>query len=149
MKRALKRLYSSVTDQNMPHFKTTLKELALFVEKEHKGGQDIGYILREMKDIKLTEPTKLPTTADEYDKAVWAEDYEEYREKKRKLEELKSMTYALVLGQCSPGVMTKLEGQEKYAEVKANWDRVGLLQLIQAICCNFKAKTKPYWALTG
>ena len=77
-----------------------------------------------MKDIKVTEPTKLPTTADEYNKAVWAEDYKEYREKKYKLEELKSVTYALVLG----GVMTKLEGQEKYAKVKANRDLVGLLK---------------------
>ena len=91
-------------------FKKTLKELAHFVEKEHKGGQDIGYIFHEMKDTKLTEPTKLPTTADEYYRAIWPENYEEYREKKCKLEELKSMTYALVLGQSLPGVMTKLEG---------------------------------------
>ena len=51
-------------------FKTTLKELVLFVEKEHKGGHDIGCILCEIKDIKLTGPTKPPTTADEYDRAV-------------------------------------------------------------------------------
>ena len=45
--------------------------------------------------------------------------------------------------------MTKLEGQEKYTEVKENQDLVGLLKLVQAICCNFEAKTKPYWALMG
>ena len=111
--------------------------------------KDIGYILCEMKDIKLTESTKSPTTTDEYDKALWAEDYKEYREKKCKLEELKSMTYALVFGQCSPGVMTKLEGQQKYAEIKANHDQVGLLKLIQEIFCFFEVKTKPNLALTG
>ena len=128
---------------------TTLKERALFVEKECKGGQDIGYIHHEIKDIKITEPTKPPATVDRCDRAVWAKEYEKYREKKCILEELKPMTYALLLGQCSPGVMTKLEGQEKYAGDKANRDLVGLLKLIQGICCNFEAKTKPYWALTG
>ena len=69
--------------------------------------------------------------------------------RRNRLEELKSTSYAIMLEQCSQGVMAKLEGQERYAEVKANWDLVGLLKLIQAICCNFEAKTKPYWALTG
>ena len=32
-------------------FKTTLKELALFVEREYKGDDDIGYIFRELKDV--------------------------------------------------------------------------------------------------
>ena len=99
--------------------------------------------------MKLTEATKLPATADKYDKAVWAEGYKEYREKKHTPEELKSIKYALMLGQCSPGVMTKLEEQEMYAEVKANLDLARPLKLIQGICCNFEAKTKPHWTLTG
>ena len=63
--------------------KTTLKELALFAKNEHAGGQDISFILHQMKDIKLIEPIKLPATAGQYVKAVWAEDYKEYREKKQ------------------------------------------------------------------
>ena len=40
-------------------------------------------------------------------------------------------------------------GQEKDIDVKTNHDLIGLLKLIQTTCCNFEAKIKPYWALTG
>ena len=42
-------------------FTTALKELALFVEKK-------GYIAHEMKDVNLSDPTKLPSVAENYDK---------------------------------------------------------------------------------
>lgn len=100
-----------------------------------------------MNDITVTAPTRPSATVDKYVKAVWNKDYEQCGEKKRKLEELKSMAYALVLRQCSPCIMMKLEGKYGYINVKKNRDLRGLLNLIEAICCNFDAKTKPYWVL--
>ena len=105
-------------------FRTPLKELALSVEHAYKGSQHIGYIFRELRDVSSTEPTRPGARADKFNKAVWAEDYKEYQVKKRKLEELKSMAYALVLGQCSPIIITELEGQEKYATIKNILDLV-------------------------
>ena len=49
-------------------FKTTLKELALYVEHEFKGGEEIGYIFRERKDVTATLPPKPTGMMDEYDK---------------------------------------------------------------------------------
>ena len=40
-----------------------LKELALFMEKEYKVGQNLGYIFQEFIDVELTElPKTLPNS---------------------------------------------------------------------------------------
>ena len=52
-------------------FTAILKELALCVEKEYKGGEDIGYIFRELKDVQVLLPPKPALEADEFDKLIW------------------------------------------------------------------------------
>ena len=63
--------------------KTTLKELALS---------------RELKDKTVNLPAKPTRETDEYGRVIWSEKYKRAGEKQRKLEELKSMDLALVLG---------------------------------------------------
>ena len=57
------------------------------------------------------------------------------------------MSFALGLGQSSPGVISKLEGQSGHAAVHKNRDLLGLLTLIQGICCKCEKNTKSYQAL--
>ena len=64
-----------------------------------------------------------------------------------KLEQLKSVAFALVLGQSSSGVISRLEGQTEHAAVHKNRDLLGLLTLIQGTCCKFETNTNLYWAL--
>ena len=87
------------------------------MEREFKGGDKIGYIFRELKDITIELPPKPTGVMDDYDKVIWSNSYKEKSEKKAALEELKSMAFALVLGQSSPGVVLKLEGQTGFSKV--------------------------------
>ena len=70
-----------------------------------------------MRDVVATLPTKSTGVTDEYGKVIWSEKYKRASEKEQKLVELKSMACALVLGQSSLGVISKLEGQEGYGKV--------------------------------
>jgi hypothetical protein len=53
------------------------------------------------------------------------------------LEENKKHVYALVIGQCSSNLDSKLQGSATFAQAKADQDVVQLLLVIQGYCCPF------------
>ena len=114
--------------EHAAQFATTLKELALYVDKEYKGGEDIGYIFRELTDVQVLLPPKPAPEADEFDMLIWQEKYKDKREKLRRLEESKSKAFALALGQRSPNVTNKLESQPGHKKIRETRDILGLLK---------------------
>ena len=58
--------------EHAAQFKTTLKELALYVECKFKGVDDIGYILWELKNVVVTFHAKPTGVTDEYNKVIWS-----------------------------------------------------------------------------
>ena len=122
-----------------------MKETALFVEREYKGENDIGYIFRELRDVVLDLPPKSTGVTDEYDKVIWSENYKRASERMNKLAELKAMAYALVIRQCPPSVVSKLEGQSGNAEIRRDRDLLGSIKLVQGVCCKFETMTQPFW----
>ena len=53
------------------------------------------------------------------------------------LEENKKHMYALVIGQCSPDLDSKLQGSAVFVQAEADQDVVQLLMVIQGYCCRF------------
>ena len=107
----------SAISQSMHHSLQMLKEPALFVERTYEGGKDMGYIFRELKDVVVDLPSKPAGVTDEYGKVIWSENYKRASERTNKLAKPKAMAYALVLEQCSPSVVSKLDGRSGYAEI--------------------------------
>jgi hypothetical protein len=53
------------------------------------------------------------------------------------LEDNKKHAYALVIGQCSPDLDSKLKGSAAFAQANADQDDVQLLLVIRGYCCHF------------
>ncbi|KAL7469297.1 hypothetical protein ACHAXS_009567, partial [Conticribra weissflogii] len=68
--------------------------------------------------------------------------------KKNILEQTGKRAYALIKGQCSPALVTKLEGTPGYENAEKNQNVCELLELIRAICCQFDINTQGTHALT-
>ena len=96
--------------------------------------------------MQVVLPAKPAPDADEFD-VIWQEEYKDKREKLRRLEENKSKAFTLTIGKFSLNVTNKLEGQPECRKVRETINVLGLLKLIQAICCKFESSIKPYWAL--
>jgi hypothetical protein len=62
------------------------------------------------------------------------------------LEENKKHTYALVIGQCSSNLDSKLQGSTAFAQAKADQDVVQLLLVIRGYCCHFDDHQQSMWA---
>jgi hypothetical protein len=63
------------------------------------------------------------------------------------LEENKKRAYALVIGQCSPDLDSKLQGSTAFVQAKADQDVVQLLLVIQGYCCRFDDHQQSMYAL--
>ena len=63
------------------------------------------------------------------------------------LEENKKHAYALVIGQCSPNLDSKLQESATFVHAAADQDAVKLLLVIQGYCCHFDNHQQSTWAL--
>lgn len=121
--------------------------LANHIQRKYtKGGPDIAESIRNGKLLDVVLPPK-PVDADEFDKRIWFHKYERASNKKNMLEQTGKRAYALIKGQCSPALITKLEGTPGYENAEKNQNVCDLLELIQGICCQFDVNTQGTHAL--
>ncbi len=78
---------------------------------------------------------------------IWKEELREKRTQSLQIEESKKRAYALVMGQCSPELVSKIRGSSTYSAVNGSQDVVELLRLIRGFCCDFGAGQQSTWAL--
>ena len=78
---------------------------------------------------------------------IWKEELREKQTQSVQIEESKKRAYALVMGQCSPEPVSKIQGSTTYATVNRSQDVVELLRLVRGYCCDFGAGQQSTWAL--
>ena len=69
---------------------------------------------------------------------IWQQDVAAIKKRIVQLEENKKCAYALVIGQCSPELDSKLQGSAAFVQAKADQDVVQLLLVIRGYCCRFE-----------
>ncbi len=75
-------------------------------------------------------PTGTGRVVDPGTEYLWKEDVKEAKRKIALLDENKKRAYALVVGQCSPELVSKIWGSDLYAQANADQDAVQLLLII-------------------
>jgi hypothetical protein len=123
-------------------YQKTVEAIANHIQKDYKGGPEIAKALR---DLSLTVidipnyPTGISGTVDPGTISLWQEDVKEVKRKIALLEENKKHAYALIIGQCSPELVSKIRGSDLYAQADTDQDAVQLLLIIWGYCCSFDA----------
>jgi hypothetical protein len=103
--------------------------------------------MRELVAPTVTMPTYPADPNDQEAIQIWKEELREKRTQSLQIEESKKRAYALVMGQCSPDLVSKIRGASTYASVNASQDVIELLRLIRGYCCDFGAGQQSTWAL--
>jgi hypothetical protein len=78
---------------------------------------------------------------------LWQQDAAVVKKQIVQLKENKKRAYALVIGQCSPDLDSKLRGSAAFVQAEADQDAVQLLLVIQGYCCCFNDHQQSTWAL--
>ena len=131
-----------------------LREIAIFVGKEYKHGNDIANVVESLKipdiDVDKPETPSVPigsTKLDPTDEAIWKEEVKLFVQRKSSLSMNLKKLYALIWGQCSDGMRAEIEANHAYEEMKNKLDTIGLLKAIRGVTHSFKAQVNALQSL--
>jgi len=82
-------------------------------------------------------------------KLIWEKALKKAINKKEEVEEGNKKLFALLIGQCSPAMVTKLEGSPGYDALYAAQDGIGLLATIRGIMCGVEQHLQPTWSIVS
>jgi hypothetical protein len=133
-------------------YKKTEDAIANHIQREYKGGVDIAKAIKVLSLPTLQVPGYPKAKAGETavnpgDIYIWQQDVASVKKQIVQLEENKKHTYALVIGQCSPDLDSKLQGSTAFVQAEADQDVVQLLLVIQGYCCHFDNHQQSTYAL--
>ncbi len=107
-------------------YQKTLDTIANHIQRDYKGGPEIAKkAIRDMLVPVINVPP-YPTPAnpgDEVDpgaKFIWQQEVQEAMKMIALLVENKKQAYALILGQCSPELVSKIQGLNAYVQADAD-----------------------------
>ena len=128
-------------------YERSVDTIARYAQEQYKSGADVTLAMRELVAPSVIMPV-FPTDPNNQEALqIWKEELCEKRTQSVQIEESKKRAYALVMGQCSPDLVSKIRGSGTYATVNASQDVVELLRLIRGYCCDYGAGQQSTWAL--
>mgnify|MGYP006166379963 FL=1 len=128
-------------------YERSVDAIARYVQEQYKSGADVALAMRELVAPSVTMPVFPADPNDQEALQIWKEELREKRTQSVQIEESKKRAYALVMGQCSPDLVSKIRGSGTYTTVNASHDVVELLRLVRGYCCDFGAGQQSTWAL--
>jgi hypothetical protein len=133
-------------------FISSRDEIILYVQEKYEQGAVIAEAMRTLmlKDITLPpypKPKPGATTLEDGEAFLWQQEVTEKKKAIVKANDNKNRAYALVLGQCSPELTSKVKASNKFASASNDQDVVELLKIIRGLCCDFDEKQQVTWGL--
>jgi hypothetical protein len=131
-------------------FLKTVGVLEEHINKTFEYPQDVASICKKLEtaEIKIPETiTKLEYESDMSKKMIWETSMKSYMKRLEKLESNMRAIYAIVWGQCSPMMQSKLESLDAYSVESAKCACVWLLKEIQGITHRFEGTRNVFISL--
>ena len=135
-------------------YNRTVREVATYVNKEYKHGDDIRYVITELAEPNLDSyKPPAPTPVDEQgnfdmtEEAIWKEEIKAFVQRRNMLRRNMTTAYALVWGQCSDALQAELETNKTFSATKASSNVIALLKAIRGVSHNFQAQKNPTHSL--
>jgi hypothetical protein len=128
-------------------YEKSVDAIARYVQQEYRSGAEVARGMRDLVAPTVTMPTYPADPNDQEKIQIWKEELREKWTQVIQIEESTKRANALVMGQCSPALVSKIRGATSYATVNGAQDVVELLRLIHGICCDFGAGQQSTWAL--
>lgn len=146
-------VYTYDAQTRADQYDTTTKKVAEWAETNLLFNNDIRRTIIKLKkpDTKTWRPTKpADNNTDKYAEDEYKEEFKEYQLRKRTYKNNYAKMFAIVHGQCSETLKTKLEGQDEWEDIEDERDMVSLLKNIKVWMLNQQeSKSPPMSALSA
>ena len=87
------------------------------------------------------------TALEEGEPFLWQQEVTEKKNAISKATDNMKRAHALILGQCSPELTSKVKASTKFASAEKDQDVVALLKIIRGLCCDVDEKQQGTWGL--
>ena len=121
-------------------YQQSIEGLALHIQSTYTNGSSIAKLIRELKLV-VIDVDNYPTgtgggAPDQRQIHLWQQTINVQVKEQRVLAKNVKKAYALILGQCSPMLSSKIKGSDKYTDASKDSDILKLLKIIRRYCCN-------------
>ena len=147
--------FDNTGQHDAAQFNKSLKNIADYLQLNH--GNDVSEAVRNLTPVNIAIPRqpmgaidpsdatkRLPVT--EVDLYLWKRKHTKAQDRQDKYDENMAKAYIIVYHQCSPSLKNDLEASDTFATIRSAQDVIGLLKLIQSLCCSYDAKTQGVMA---
>jgi hypothetical protein len=123
----------------------TIEALEGHVKKTMKYAGDLAPLFAiDISVPEVKRPTKPGMGSDEVDETIWREEVKDYVKQTRVLKDNMSSVMAIVWGQCSETMKTKLKSYAEYQDMYTSNDCVWILRQIKAVTLQFDSKRNGF-----
>jgi hypothetical protein len=117
-------------------YQKTVDAIANHIQKQYKGGPEIAKAIRDLilPTIAIPEypiPSLITAAIDPGEVFLWQQEVTKAKNRIVLLAENQKHSYALVLGQCSPELGSKIKGTDLFVQENCDHDVVRLLLIIR------------------
>jgi hypothetical protein len=139
------------------NFQRSLKGLANYMHTTYSAEvadallkmQAVSINVDHQPPIKMDPVTNLPVPLASWEEYKWRQDYTEQLRKSKLYNDSMPKAYIHQYNQCSTNLKNNLEASSAFPHVEASKDPIGLLKLIQGLCCSYDSKTQIVMAIVA
>ena len=132
---------------NPSQFNRMLKVLECYANKMYTSAQDLQMLFDEMKVPKIEQPTPLSNNGSEIDKQIFNLKLKKYVDREDTLLANLRALFAVIWGQCSLTMKTKLKTNKDLTKWKSEANCAALLKEIQRISLQYKLQKDLFMML--
>jgi hypothetical protein len=104
------------------------------------GGADIAKAIKSMEP-KVFIALAIPTgQVDDIQRFLWTEAVKKFTRQKEAYDDHNNTLYSIILGQCTPYLITKIEADGEWPGIMEAMDGIKLLRSIKRICYNYQSQ---------
>jgi hypothetical protein len=104
--------------------------------------QDMTIAIEEEPTLQINPTTKKAIPLTLWEEYKWKKNYTEQSNKLKMYTNSMPKAYIHIYNQCSTNLKNDLEASSAFPNVEASKDPIGLLKLIQGLCCSYDSKTQ-------
>ena len=128
-------IYDLIASKSADLFITTTKQIAGYVGRTYTQGGDIRLAVENLT-LPVLQGQTAPTMTDALTVAIFREEVKKFLKRTKKLEENVQLLWALLWGQASDAVRTKLEARRDHEDMRQWSARAELLNAIKDLMYN-------------
>lgn len=147
-------VFDNTGQNDAANFQRTLKGMANYLHTTYSAEvseailkmQAVTITVDDRPPLKTDPTTKQPLPLATWEEYKWRQDYAEQSKKLKLYTDSMPKAYIHLYNQCSTNLKNDLEASNDFPPVEAAKDPIGLLKLIQGLCCSYDSKTQSVMA---